>query len=160
MSDIKNIRVDRMRYTKNKLSSNLALIAIVFNVLYFVSIYATNIGNYYYNISMGLSVLCNLIFLLAAFLCSEGVKNYKIGYACLLVFLSLIQVIRIFGIPRRAHTAMVTLVEGEVKVMGDSQFNYVVVCLLLSAAACFIGGVAGIIKTVVLEKYKKDNGLS
>lgn len=159
MTDIKNIKVDRMRYTKNKLSSNLALIAIVFNVLYFVSIYASNVGNYYYNISMGLSVLCNLIFLLAAFLCSEGIKNYKIGYAYFLILLSFIQAVRIFGIPRRAHAAIITLVEGEVNVMDDKQFAYVVACLLLSAVACFIAGIVGIIKTVVLEKYKKEIGL-
>lgn len=159
MSDIKNIKIDRMRYTKNKLSANLALIAIVFNVLYFVSIYSSNIGNYYYNISMGLSVLCNLVFLLAAFLCSEGIKNYNIGYAYFLILLCGVQVARIFGIPRRAHDAIITLVDGEVNVMDDKQFTYVVACLLISAVACFVAGVVGIVKTVMLEKYKKENGL-
>ena len=160
MSDIKNIKVDRMRYTKNKLSSTLAYVAIVFNVLYFVSIYSSNIGNYYYNISMGLSVLCNLVFLLSAFLCSEGIKNYKIGYAYFLIILSVIQVARIFGIPKRAHEAIITLVDGDVNVMDEKQFTYVVVCLLISAVACLIAGVVGIYKTVVLEKYKKNNGLN
>lgn len=159
MSDIKNIKIDRMRYTKNKLSSTLAYVAIVFNVLYFVSIYSSNIGNYYYNMSMGFSVLCNLVFLLAAFLCSEGIKNYNIGYAYFLILLSFVQVARIFGIPRRAHSAVITLVDGEVNVMDDKQFMYVVICLLISAAACLIAGIVGIYKTVVLEKYKKENGL-
>ena len=116
MADVKNIKVDRMRYTKNKLSSTLAYVAIIFNVLYFVSIYSSNIGNYYYNMSMGLSVLCNLVFLLAAFLCSEGIKNYNIGYAYFLIILSVVQVARIFGIPKRAHGTIITLVEEEVKV--------------------------------------------
>lgn len=160
MTDIKNIKVDRMRYTKNKLSSTLAYVAIVFNVLYFVSIYASNVGNYYYNISMGLSVLCNLVFLLSAFLCSEGIKNYKIGYAYFLIILSAVQVARIFGIPKRAHGAMIKLAYAEVNVMDDKQFTYVVVCLLISAVACLIAGIVGIYKTVVLEKYKKDNGLN
>ena len=160
MADVKNIKVDRMRYTKNKLSSTLAYVAIIFNVLYFVSIYSSNIGNYYYNMSMGLSVLCNLVFLLAAFLCSEGIKNYNIGYAYFLIILSVVQVARIFGIPKRAHGTIITLVEEEVKVMTDKQFTYVVVCLLISAAACLIAGIVGIVKTVVLEKYKKDNGLN
>jgi len=160
MTDIKNIKVDRMRYTKNKLSSTLAYVAIVFNVLYFVSIYASNVGNYYYNISMGLSVLCNLVFLLSAFLCSEGIKNYKIGYAYFLIILSAVQVARIFGIPKRAHGAMIKLADAEVNVMDDKQFTYVVVCLLISAVACLIAGIVGIYKTVVLEKYKKDNGLN
>ena len=37
-------------------------------------------GNYYYTILVGASILYNLVFMLAAFLSSEGVKNYKIGY--------------------------------------------------------------------------------
>lgn len=160
MMDIKTIKKDRMLYTKNKFSANLALIAIVFNVLYFVSVYASNVGNYYYNISMGFSVLCNLIFLLTAFLCSEGIKNYKIGYAFCMIFLSVIQVARTFGIPKRAHETIITLVDVETKVMDDKQYTYVVVCLLISAAACLIGGIVGIYKTVVLNKYKKDKGLS
>ena len=39
MDEQKRISLDRMRYTKDGLSSGLVLLAIVFNVLYFVSIY-------------------------------------------------------------------------------------------------------------------------
>ena len=42
----KSIKVDRMRYTKNKFSSNLALLAIIFDVFYFVSIYKSDVSNY------------------------------------------------------------------------------------------------------------------
>ena len=37
--DDQNIKVDRMRYSKNTQSSRLALLAIVLDVLFFVSIY-------------------------------------------------------------------------------------------------------------------------
>ena len=37
--DDQNIRVDRMRFSKNTQSSRLALLAIVLNVLFFISIY-------------------------------------------------------------------------------------------------------------------------
>ena len=66
-----SVKLDRMRYTKNTTSSRLALIAIVFNVFYFVSIYKTNV-DFYYNLLMGASILYNLVFMLAAFLSSEG----------------------------------------------------------------------------------------
>ena len=39
--------IDRMRYIKNKFSANMALLAILFDVFYFVSIYKTDVGSYY-----------------------------------------------------------------------------------------------------------------
>ena len=71
------IQRDRMRFTKNTLSSGLALLAILFNVIYFVSIYKSDVGSYYYNIIMGASILYNLIFMLVVFLSSEGVKSSR-----------------------------------------------------------------------------------
>lgn len=56
MNDEKTIRLDRMRYTKNTLSSGLALLAILFNVFFFISIYESDVGNYYYNILMSIEV--------------------------------------------------------------------------------------------------------
>ena len=38
MNDEKTIQLDRMRFTKNTTSANLALLAILFNVLFFISI--------------------------------------------------------------------------------------------------------------------------
>lgn len=160
MRDVSTIKKDRLRYTKNKLSSNLAYLGILFDVLYFVSIYGSDVGNYYYTITIGLSVVYNLIFLLAAFLSSEGVKNYKLGYSYFIIVVGALQFARIFGIPGMAHSAT-TVVNGvETMVMGDKQFIYVVICLVLSGAACIVSGVAGAYKAHVLEKYKKDNGIA
>ena len=39
MNEEKTIRLDRMRYTKNTLASGLALLSILFNVFFFISIY-------------------------------------------------------------------------------------------------------------------------
>ena len=70
MNEEKSIRLDRMRYTKNSLASTLAVLAILFNVFYFISIYESNVGSWYYNILIGASILYNLVFMLAAFLSS------------------------------------------------------------------------------------------
>lgn len=158
--DLKTIKKDRLRYTKNKLSSSLIYFGILFNVLYFVSIYGSDVGTYYYNIKIGLSVVYNLIFLLVAFLASEGVKNYKFGYSYAIIVVGLLQIVRIFGIPAMAHSAKVMVVEVETSVMSDKQFIYVVICLLLSAAACVAAGIIGVYKAYTLEKYKKDNGIA
>ncbi len=156
--DIATIKKDRLRYTNNKMSANLTYLAILFNVLYFVKIYQSDVSTYYYSMTIGLSVLCNLIFLLVAFLSSEGVKNYKLGYAFTLIFLSVVQVARMFGIPRMAHTATAVVNGEEVVVMGDQQYITVIVFLALSAASCLAAGVNGVIKTHILTKYKKENG--
>lgn len=160
MMDVKTIKKDRLRYTKNKLSANLAYLAILFDVLYFVSIYSSDVDNYYYNISIGFSVLYNLIFLLAAFLSSEGVKNYKLGYGWFIIGVGVLQFARIFGIPRMAHSAVTTVDGVENLVMGNGQFAYVVVCLVLSGAACIASGIAGVYKTTTLTNYMKEKGLA
>ena len=155
MNEEKSIRLDRMRYTKNTLSSGLALLAILFDVFYFVSIYETNVGSWYYNILIGASILYNLVFMLAAFLSSEGVKNYKIGFSYVMIVLGIIQILRIFIYPMRAHAATVTIQNQAVTVMGAAQFGRCVAYLLISAACLFVGAVIGIIRSRALQAHLK-----
>ena len=49
-----------MRFIKNSLSSSLAILGILFDVLYFVSIYQSDVDVYYYNILIGASIVYNL----------------------------------------------------------------------------------------------------
>lgn len=146
------LKKDRMRFVKNKASSNLAYLAIIFNVLYFISIYSSDVDNHYYTILIGVSVVYNLLFLLAAFLSSEGLKNYKISYAVVIAVIGALQIVRIFGFPLDGITTTV----GDVKVMGLGQFVYVVCMLSLSAACAIASGVIGIMRTKELEEYKKS----
>jgi hypothetical protein len=148
-TDDRFVKRDRMRYTKNSLSSSLALLAIVFNVLYFVSIYQSDKGKFYYTILIGASVLYNLVFMLMAFLSSEGVKNYKPGYSWLLLALGVGQVARIFILPQQAHEAVVQ----NAPVMGDAQYTYVLVCLIASAACCIVSAVINLIKSRQLAEH-------
>ena len=103
MNEEEYIRKDRMRFTKNSLASTLAIVAIVFDVLYFLNIYSSdinnNVGNFYYQIRIGASIILNLLFMLAAFLSSEGIKNYKAEYGYVMIILGIIQVVRIFILP-------------------------------------------------------------
>ena len=153
MNEDKNIRLDRMRYTKNTTASGLALLAIVFNVFYFISIYESDVGSWYYNILVGASILYNLVFMLAAFLSSEGIKNYKIGYSYLMIVLGVIQLVRIFIYPMRAHAATVTIQEEAIVVMGTAQFIRTVLYLVLSAVCLFAGAVVGIIRSRALAGH-------
>ena len=135
------IQRDRMRFIKNSLSANLALLGILFNVFYFISICKSDVGTWYYTILIGASIVYNLVFMLAVFLSSEGVKNYKQGYSYLLAALGVFQIVRIFIIPARAHAAE-TLINGETAlVMQDGQFYRVTTYLIISAV-CLIASAA------------------
>ena len=152
MNEEKTIQLDRMRFTKNSTAANFALLAILFDVLYFISIYESNVGSWYYNILMGASILYNLVFMLAAFLCSEGIKNYKVSYSYVMLLL-IIQIIRIFIYPMRAKAATVTIMEQPVIVMGAGQFLRCVVYLVLSAACLIIGAVIGYSRSRALQAH-------
>lgn len=162
MSENRLIKTDRMRYTKNTVSSRLALLAIVFNVLYFVNVYQSDVGEYYYTILIGASVICNLIFMLTAFLSSEGVKNYKKGYSFMLFALSALQIGRIFILPRQMHETVWKTVKQtidgvktnvDLMVMEDGQFIYLIIMLVLSALCCFVSAVINLIKSHRLEAH-------
>ena len=150
------IKRDRMRYTKDSFSSGLVLLAIVFNVLYFVSIYQTDVGRYYYNWVIGASVVYNLLFLLTAFLASQGVKNRKNGYGLTLLVIGLLQVVRVFYLPAKAHVAEVEIGSEVVRVMTDGQYSYVVICLVASAVCCVVAAVSSYISNQQLAQHMRE----
>ena len=160
MNDDKQVRLDRMRYTKNTLASGLALLSILFDVFFFISIYESNVGSWYYNILIGASILYNLIFLLAAFLSSEGIKNYKIGYSYLMIVLGIGQVVRIFIYPVCAHGASVTIQEQAVTVMENPQFIRCVLYLAISAACLFVGAFVGMTRSKQLKAHLQSLGVA
>lgn len=155
----RNIKKDRMLYTKDKMSANLILLAIVLDALYFVSIYKTDVGSYYYNWVIGASVVYNLLFLLMAFLASEGVKSRTTGYTGMLIGLGVMQFVRIFYLPAKAHAATVEIQKETIQVMGDKQYYYVVALLAVSGALCIVSAVLSYINNKTLADYirSKEN---
>lgn len=151
----RTIQRDRMRFIKNSLSSNLAILGILFDVFYFVSIYKSDVDTWYYSILIGASIVYNLVFMLAVFLSSEGVKNYKKNYSYLLAAIGVLQVVRIFIIPARAHAAT-TVIEGmETAVMQDGQFYWVAACLIISAVCLIASAVVNFIRCNELAEHLK-----
>ncbi|MGX8698319.1 MAG: hypothetical protein ACSW8F_00110 [bacterium] len=149
-----------MRFIKNSLSATLTYIAILFNVFFFISIYESNVGSWYYNILMGASILYNLLFMLAAFLCSEGIKNYKESYAYMMIALGVAQLVRIAFYPMLATSNTVAISGEDVIVMTNGQFVKVVAYLIISAA-CLIGGaIVGIIRSRELKAHLASLGLN
>jgi len=157
MNEDRVIRADRMRFTKNTLSSGLVLLAILFDVFYFVNIYKSDIhhdvGTFYYQIRIGASIIYNLVFMLAAFLSSEGVKNYKVGYCYALIVIGALQIARIFILPAQAMAAEVTIGGVTTTVMQSAQHTRVVIYLLVSAACCLVAAVVGILRSRELAAH-------
>ena len=153
--DVQTIQKDRMRYTKDKFSSTLVLLAIVLDCLYFVSIYQSDVGTYYYNWVIGVSIVYNLVFLLAAFLASESVKNRKNGYSPVLIVLGLIQIARVFWLPMQARGATAMVNGVAVPVMENGQFMYVSACLVLSAVCCIVAAVTSAKNNKILADYMR-----
>ncbi len=153
MTDLQTTKLDRMRYTKDKNSANLVLLAIFLDALYFVSVYQSDVGDYYYNWSIGASVIYNLLFMLIAFLSSEGVKSRKGSYNPVLIFIGIMQFVRIFYLPGKAHSATVELGGQATPVMSDGQYLFLVVCLVGSGICCLAGAISSIIHNRKLAQY-------
>ncbi|MCR5584414.1 MAG: hypothetical protein K6F63_03135 [Lachnospiraceae bacterium] len=155
--DASMIKKDRMKYAKNKFSSNFALLSILFNIFYFVCIYKSDVGNFYYSILIGASIIYNLLFMLFTFLCSEGVKKYSLGYSVTLVVIGVLQIARIFYLPAKAHSAVLEIGDVQKVIMDNAQYAKVIVYLLISAAFAIIGGVVGIIRNRMLTAYTNSS---
>ena len=154
----REIRMDRMRYVKNTASSRLCYLAILLNVLYFISIYKSDVGSWYYQILVGGSIVYNLLFMLMTFLASEGVKNYRKPFSWLLIALAVLQVARIFILPAQAHEAVVKIGGEETVVMGTAQFIRCIVYLAGSAGCLAAAGLINLRKADALAKHTAAAG--
>ena len=157
----RELKLDRMRYVKNTASSRLCYLAILLNVLYFVSIYKSDVGSWYYQILVGASIIYNLLFMLVTFLASEAVKNYQAGFSKVLFVVGALQVARIFILPMQAHAARVNIAQEEIMVMGTAQFIRCIIYLSGSAACLIVAGIinarkAGMLKRHILDTENKS----
>ena len=146
------IKLDRMRYVKDNTPSNLAILSVVFDILYFVLIYKIN-SDYFYNWMIGASIIVNLLFMLFGFWCSIEVKNYHGKFGILMIVLGIVQIIRIFIYPMNAKNASVLVGELMVPVMTSTQFLFAVVYLCLSAGCMIAGGLMSMKNSKTLNNY-------
>ncbi len=152
----KYIQRDRMRFIKNSACSNLCYLGLLFDVFYFVLVYRQDVGTYYYTIQIGASIIYNLVFMLAVFLASEAVKNYKKNYSIVLLVAGVMQIVRMFVIPVQAHNAETLVAGEEVMVMTNGTFTKAIVYLAVSAAALLFSAVLNYIRCSALEAHVKS----
>jgi len=154
-NEAKLLQLDRMLYTKNRTPALLCYLAILINVFYFVNIYESDVGSWYYTLLVGSSIVYNLLFMLLVFLSSEAVKNYKKMYSVPLAIAGIGQLVRIFIIPLQAHNAVIKLSGVERAVMETPQFIRATAYLAVSAALLLLAAFINWSKCTSLENYKK-----
>ena len=157
------IENDIMRYKKNKLSGNLALLSLVFECLYFMVMYGQIAGDikatFYeggnvYTYLTGLSVIINLVLLLVIFLSSEELKGYNMKFCYVVLGIAAFQIIRIFGYPMTTYSNVLS--NGRDWVFGEGTLIELII-FLVASAACLIGaGITGIINITRLNKFKAE----
>ena len=151
------IYVDRMRYTKNTRSSMLCYLSILFDVFYFVNIYSSDVGSWYYNILVGGSIVYNLLFMLFVFLASEGVKNYVKVYSYVLMAIGALQFGRMCILPLKAMNAEIVISGAQTLVMSRQQGTYALIWLALSAVCLIAAAVINMVKCFALKSLAKEN---
>lgn len=157
----KIVQDDILRYKKNKTASMLALLALVFNCLYFMLFYSINKESLY-TMLIGGSVILNLLVLLMGFFASEGIKGYNKKFSYVLLGLGVVQFVRIFIYPTigMANGWLEGNFYFEVPMSNAANGTFFIVYLALSSA-CFIGSaVHGYIVAKRLEDFqaKIDSG--
>ncbi|MGN1104265.1 MAG: hypothetical protein ACI4QI_05250, partial [Candidatus Coproplasma sp.] len=145
---------DILRYRKNKLPANLALLALVFNILYFTLLYTIHTTQIY-TILVGVSVIVNLLVLLFGFYASEGIKAYNKKICIMLLVLAVAQIVRIFIYPLQGLSDNWMQGNAYFGVIMTTASNGVLLIIYLAASAgCFIASaVLGYINCNRLEAH-------
>ncbi|MGN0812562.1 MAG: hypothetical protein ACI4MQ_03525 [Candidatus Coproplasma sp.] len=146
MTNNQILKDDTLRYKKNKLPANLALLALVFNCLYFCLLYAVktprlpnDTATKWVTVEIGISVLLTLVTLLVGFLCSEGIKGYNKKFCIPLLVLAGIQIFRIFGYPLYGLQNDLLRVTYFWIDPNSSTFEFIMMVIwLVASAACYI----------------------
>lgn len=159
----KILQDDTLLYRKNKLAANLALLGLLFNVLYFCILYGitrplladNTTSTWFVTILIGGSVILTLVSLLATFLASEGIKSYKKSYVIVLIVLAAIQIARIFIYPvytlqhQEISRTYFWIRTGNSTILGVMM----IVWLCLSAACLIAAAVVGYMNCVRREAH-------
>jgi hypothetical protein len=99
MATIKNIRIDKMRYQKNKIAYTFVLVAMVFQTIsLFMTITPSTVVP---SFTTAVEILINITLLLFSFLAAEKVKSYSKTWSYGLFALSVVHLFRFFYEPSK-----------------------------------------------------------
>ena len=160
-----SIKTDIMRYKANQTSFLLCVLAIILNVAMFLIIYTeTNCSPSYL---LGIDLIINVVFMLAAFLVSEKSKAYNAMGGVAGIVLGVIEIVRILFIPlqyynfnllylkavEEAEKAGQVLDYTGIVGLSQNQFYWCAGLMLLAGAALIISGIITIAKSNQLKRH-------
>ena len=146
-----NVVLDRKKYKGDSFPYLLVMLGLVMNVLYFVCVYKLNDGTFYQPV-IGVSVIYNLLFMLAVFLCAENLKNYKWKFSVAIIVIGVLQLARLFIIP--PMTAEITSTKYTAEQISAAKLR-MIIYLICSCALLVSGAVLSIVNSIRLQKYKE-----
>ena len=169
LTNIEDIKVDKMRYQANKSSYWLALLSVVLLAIAgFMSITYSSFSNDAnelrvnpnYQIAIDIALL--IIMLLATFLGAEKMKNYQKKWSIGMFVLAAINVARIFFVPTIFHNQYLNYMNNIDTVapggLPTSRYIIIVIVMVAAIALQIAGGVINYIKTTKLEKHIRELG--
>ena len=130
-----------MKYQSDKLSYSLCVFGIIFNVIYFVSIYTNR--SIAPDAVIGADVLINIIFMMVVFLASEKLKLYEKKWNIYALLLGIVQILRVFWLPM--HYKNLDMLVG-------SKYILILLWLLSSAAVLILAGINATVNSAILSK--------
>lgn len=165
MDNLKVLKRDTLRYKKNSLPANLALLGLLFNCLYFCILYGFKTSTmsidgetqttWFATILIGASVILTLVMLLVNFLASEGIKGYKKHFCIVLLVLAAVQIARIFIYPSYVlkYSEQFNLTYFWIPGNGTLPGIMMIVWLCASAACLIASAIIGYINCRELESH-------
>lgn len=148
------VQNDILRYRKNKLAANLALLGLACGCVFFLILYAQVKNNdIYYTWEIAFDVIYNLFFLLFVFLFSEQVKNYKRKLFPAQLVVGALQIARIFWLPLKGITN--TMPNTGATCITSGTFIAMVVSLAASGACIIVSAIIGFIRAKAVEDFAK-----
>jgi hypothetical protein len=139
--------LERMRYKTDSLASGLCILSIVFDVWYFITLYSNN--TVVPDRWMGVDILINILYLLAAFLASEEAKVYAKEWAYVMFGLGAAQLARAFWLPE---------VYRELEQLTGGAYQTARFTMLLSAALMLLAGLVCWRNSTALRKFLAESG--
>ena len=134
----------RMRYKNDTRSAALCYLAIVLNIIQFVSFYANN--TVVPNLRTGADVTINIFFMLIVFWASEMVKVYNKKWAVILALIGQVQVLRVLWLPAYFH---------ELEQLVGPSYYLVCVMMILSGVSLIAASVLSYSNSVLMSYYTK-----
>lgn len=142
------MKAELMRYRNDSRSYALVLLGLALDAVYLMLLYSTRgiVASDKFGFPLGIDILFNIVFLLAAFLTAEKIKTYTLNWCWVSLALGVLQIPRIF---------FPIAFKGAGQLVGG-RFAFALI-LILGSAALLIGGcVLSFINSRKLNAYLKQ----